>query len=96
MGCTLTSCASQRKTTINHDIKQHDSTHINQVAILHRHDTLWLTKTETKNSEKQELSTEIHQNTPQTSTFTNKIITIEALIIVIVLLFYFVKKRIKR
>lgn len=95
--CALTSCATQRKTTsTTHNIKQKDSTHVDQIAILHRHDTLWLTRNETKNGEKQEFSTEIRQNTPQTSTFITKIITIETLIIAITLLIYLIKKRQKR
>ena len=95
--CALTSCATQRKTTsTTHNIKQKDSTHVDQIAILHRHDTLWLTRNETKNGEKQEFSTEIRQNPPQTSTFITKIITIEALIIAITLLIYLIKKRQKR
>ena len=95
--CALTSGATQRKTTsTTHNIKQKDSTHVDQIAILHRHDTLWLTRNETKNGEKQEFSTEIRQNTPQTSAFITKIITIETLIIAITLLIYLIKKRQKR
>lgn len=92
----LTSCATQRKTTTNHNIIEKDTTHINQVAILHSHDTLWLTRIEANNSEKQEISTEIRQNAPQKSSFTTKIIAIETIIIVIILLIYLAKKQIKR
>lgn len=95
--CVLTSCATQRKTTsTTHDIKQKDSTHVDQIAILHRHDTLWLTRDETKNNEKQEFSTETRQNMPQPPTLMTKIITFETLIIVIALLIYLIKKQQKR
>ena len=95
--CALTSCAAQRKTTSTmHNIKQKDSTHVDQIAILHRHDTLWLTRNETKNGEKQEFSTEIRQNTPQTSSFMTKIITFEIFIILIAIVIYLIKKRQKR
>ncbi|MBO5345304.1 MAG: hypothetical protein J6A44_00175 [Paludibacteraceae bacterium] len=93
----LTSCASQRKSTsTTHHIKEKDSTYVDQIAILHRHDTLWLTKTETKNGEKQEFSTEIRENKSNTPPIMLKIITIETIIIVIILLIYFVKKRQKQ
>lgn len=93
----LTSCASQHKSTsTTHHIKEQDSTYINQIAILHRHDTLWLTKTETKNGEKQEFSTEIRENKSNTPPIMLKIITIESFIIAIILLIYFIKKRQKQ
>ena len=93
----LTSCASQRKSTsTTHHIKEKDSTYVDQIAILHRHDTVWLTKTETRKGEKEEFSTEIRENKSNTPPIMLKIITIESFIIAIILLIYFIRKHQKQ
>lgn len=90
----LSACTTQRATI--RTTKQNDTTLINQIAILHRHDTLWLTQNSVKKLEKQEFSTETRQNEGKTIPIMNKIITIEVLILATLLLFFIARKQKKQ